>query len=195
MVLLDNCHGLSSSFITFTQGLSLPFISFTQGLSYSFINFTQGLSSSFIGFTQGLSSSFISFTQGAGQWDGYVPALGGCRRPGGVSAGPGMVEAARRELCRPWEGVGPTRMLVLIGPLLLEHNYEIQYYHVHALCQINVAIIVHIYTIKLGTPALAIGLVERCKGIERWDFHLLISMICMPVLILFVTKNRFKHFK
>ena len=98
---------------------------------------------------------------------GAVPALGGCRPPGGGCAGPGRVEAARRELCRPWQGVGPTRMLVLIGPLLLEHNYEIQYYHVHALCQINVAIIVHIYTIKLGTPALAIGLVERCKGIER----------------------------
>ena len=35
-----------------------------------------------------------------------MPALGGCRPPGEVCAGPGRVQAARRELCRPWEGVG-----------------------------------------------------------------------------------------
>ena len=35
-----------------------------------------------------------------------MPALGGCRPPGGVSAGPGRVQAARRGLCWPWEGAG-----------------------------------------------------------------------------------------
>ena len=35
-----------------------------------------------------------------------MPALGGCRQPGGVSAGPGRVQAARRGLCWPWEGAG-----------------------------------------------------------------------------------------
>ena len=35
-----------------------------------------------------------------------MPALGGCRPPGGDCAGPRRVEAARRGLCRPWEGAG-----------------------------------------------------------------------------------------
>ena len=35
-----------------------------------------------------------------------MPALGGGRQPGGVFAGPGRVQAARRGVCRPWEGAG-----------------------------------------------------------------------------------------
>ena len=35
-----------------------------------------------------------------------MPALGGYRPPGGVCAGPRRVQAARRGLCRPWEGTG-----------------------------------------------------------------------------------------
>ena len=35
-----------------------------------------------------------------------VPALGGCRPPGGGLAGPGRVQADRRGVCRPWEGTG-----------------------------------------------------------------------------------------
>ena len=69
--------------MSFTQGLSLSFISFIQDLPSSFMSFTQELPSSFISFTQEFPSSFISFTQGAG---------------------PGRVQAARRGVCRPWEG-------------------------------------------------------------------------------------------
>ena len=35
-----------------------------------------------------------------------MPALGGCRPPGGVCPGPGRLQAARRGLCRPREGAG-----------------------------------------------------------------------------------------
>ena len=35
-----------------------------------------------------------------------MPALGGRRPPGGGCTGPGRVQAARRGLCRPWEGAG-----------------------------------------------------------------------------------------
>ena len=35
-----------------------------------------------------------------------MPALGGYRPPGGVCAGPGRMQAARKGLCRPWEGTG-----------------------------------------------------------------------------------------
>ena len=38
-----------------------------------------------------------------------MPALEGCRPPGGVCAGPGRVQAARRGLCRPWKGLGGFR--------------------------------------------------------------------------------------
>ena len=53
-----------------------------------------------------MSLCFISFTQGAGQRDGSVPALGGYRWPAGGCVGPGTVLAARRGLCRPWDGIG-----------------------------------------------------------------------------------------
>ena len=42
--------------------------------------------------------------EGTGRQEWSVPALGGCRPPGGVCAGPGRVQAARRGLCRPWGG-------------------------------------------------------------------------------------------
>ena len=57
--------------------------------------------------------------EGAGRQERAVPALGGCRSPGWVCAGPGgyrapgegcagpgRVQATRRGLCRPWEGAG-----------------------------------------------------------------------------------------
>ena len=43
---------------------------------------------------------------GLGDQEGSVSALGGCRPPGWVCAGPGRVQAARMGLCRPWECVG-----------------------------------------------------------------------------------------
>ena len=43
---------------------------------------------------------------GCRPWEGSLPALGGCRPPGEVFAGPVRVQAARRGLCRPWEGTG-----------------------------------------------------------------------------------------
>ena len=38
--------------------------------------------------------------------EGSMPSLGGCRPPGGGCAGSGRVQAARRGLCRLWEGAG-----------------------------------------------------------------------------------------
>ena len=35
-----------------------------------------------------------------------MPALGGYRPPGRVCAGPGRVQATRRDVCWPWEGIG-----------------------------------------------------------------------------------------